>query len=79
MTEAEHNWPNPKFIDNRPSASAAEVFGHISKISIKNAFHFVPLLKRSSTKLIHFLHNHMRIGFDFNDLISGIKEFNCCI
>ena len=27
MTEAEHNRPNPKFFDNRPSASATEVFG----------------------------------------------------
>ena len=27
MTEAEHNRPNPKLFSNRPSASAAEVFG----------------------------------------------------
>ena len=27
MTEAEHNRPIPKFFGNRPSASAAEVFG----------------------------------------------------
>ena len=27
MTEAEHNRPIPKFSGNRPSASAAEVFG----------------------------------------------------
>ena len=27
MTEAEHNWPIPKLFSNRPSASAAEVFG----------------------------------------------------
>ena len=27
MTEAEHNRPIPKLFDNRPSASAAEVFG----------------------------------------------------
>ena len=27
MTEAEHNWPIPKFFGNQPSASAAEVFG----------------------------------------------------
>ena len=27
MTEAEHNRPNPKFFDNRPSALAMEVFG----------------------------------------------------
>ena len=29
MTEAEYNRPNPKFFDNRPSASAAEVFVEI--------------------------------------------------
>jgi hypothetical protein len=27
MTKAEHNRPIPKFFGNRPSASAAEVFG----------------------------------------------------
>ena len=27
MTEAEHNRPIPKLFSNRPSASAAEVFG----------------------------------------------------
>ena len=27
MTEAEHNRPIPKLFNNRPSASAAEVFG----------------------------------------------------
>ena len=27
MTEAEHNQPIPKLFSNRPSASAAEVFG----------------------------------------------------
>ena len=27
MTEAEHNWPIPKLFSNRPSASAAKVFG----------------------------------------------------
>ena len=27
MTETEHNRPIPKFFSNRPSASAAEVFG----------------------------------------------------
>ena len=26
MTEAEHNWPIPKLFDNRPAASATEVF-----------------------------------------------------
>ena len=31
MTEAEHNWPNPKLFSNRPSASAAEVFGPINR------------------------------------------------
>ena len=41
MTEAEHNWPIPKFFGNRPSASAAEVFGEriglfiYSKIFVK--------------------------------------------
>ena len=29
MTEAEHNRQNPKFFDNRLSASVAEVFGEI--------------------------------------------------
>ena len=29
MTEAEHNRPNPKFFDNRPSAAAAELLGEI--------------------------------------------------
>ena len=27
MTEAQHNWPIPKFFGNQPLASAIEVFG----------------------------------------------------
>ena len=31
MTEAEHNQPIPKLFSNRPSVSAAEVFGPINR------------------------------------------------
>ena len=31
MTEAEHSRPIPKLFSNRPSASAAEVFGPINR------------------------------------------------
>ena len=34
MIEAEHNRPNPKFFDNRPSASATEVFGETIGLAI---------------------------------------------
>ena len=48
MTEAEHNLPNPKFFDNWPSASAAELFGEMIRpiISLKNSAigsRFLPL------------------------------------
>ena len=41
MTEAEHNRPNPKLFGNRPSASAAEVFGDMIRpiISTKTFGH----------------------------------------
>ena len=34
MTEAEHNRPIPKLFSNRPSASAAEVFGLLRELII---------------------------------------------
>ena len=50
MTEAKHNWPIPKLLSNRPSASADEVFGPIirpSKISLKIPFHLFLSLKEA--------------------------------
>ena len=38
MTEAEHNRPIPKLFDNRPSASAAEVFVEIIRPIIEEAW-----------------------------------------
>ena len=38
MTEAEYNRPNPKFFDNRPSASATEVFGETIGLVIFQKF-----------------------------------------
>ena len=39
MTEAEHNRPIPKLFSDRPSASAAEVFGLLREPIIKSEFH----------------------------------------
>ena len=38
MTEAEHNRPIPKLFDNRPSASATEVFVEIIRPIIEEAW-----------------------------------------
>ncbi len=52
MTEAEHNRPNPKFFDNRPSASAAEVFGEIIGLVIfPYKMHFTLLLSLKEAQL----------------------------
>ena len=39
MTEAEHNQPIPKLFSNRPSASAAEVFGETIYFKIPLVLH----------------------------------------
>ena len=38
VAEAEYNRPNPKFFDNRPSASATEVFGETIGLVIFQKF-----------------------------------------
>ena len=47
MTEAEHNRPIPKFFGNRPSASAAEVFGLVEALPTLNSFKFLLPFRRT--------------------------------